>query len=384
VVGVSDPEAILRAAIAPFAAEIAERRPAGAEVVEAHAHLGRDEDGRSLDPATLAQWLDQADAGRAVVFPLHDPERSPAYRVPNDRVLAWAEESEGRFLPFCRLDPSDEPLAEGARCLERGARGIKLHPRAQSFGFADGVADGIFALAEQAQVPVLIHAGRGMPPIADGLVDLALRHPSVVLILAHAGIADQGVFAARLADHPGVLYDTSCFSALDVLALFARVAPQRIVFASDPPYGRPFGALYLVLRAAAATGLDAATTSLVVGGTIARLLAGESLPPTTPPAGNDDLELSSRLGRIVAYASIAFGMLMAAGPEKALDALDLIAAASRDPEPGPVGAALERIHSAAQDASRLARLGPEWAWPAFGLVHMSMSLAATEREAERR
>lgn len=383
-VGVSDPEAILRAAIAPFAAEIAERRPAGAEVVEAHAHLGRDEDGRSLDPATLAQWLDQADAGRAVVFPLHDPERSPAYRVPNDRVLAWAEESDGRFLPFCRLDPSDEPLAEGARCLERGARGIKLHPRAQSFGFADGVADGIFALAEQAQVPILIHAGRGMPPIADGLVDLALRHPSVVLILAHAGIADQGVFAARLADHPGVLYDTSCFSALDVLALFARVPPQRIVFASDPPYGRPFGALYLVLRAAAATGLDAATTSLVVGGTIARLLAGESLPPTTPPARNDVLELSSRLGRIVAYASIAFGMLMAAGPEKALDALDLIAAASRDPEPGPVGAALERIHSAAQDASRLARLGPEWAWPAFGLVHMSMSLAATEREAERR
>lgn len=380
----SDPEAILRAATAPFAAEIAERRPAGAEVVEAHAHLGRDEDGRSLDPATLAQWLDQADAGRAVVFPLHDPERAPAYRVPNDRVLAWAKESEGRFVPFCRLDPSDEPLAEGERCLEHGARGIKLHPRAQSFGFADGVADGIFALAEQAQVPILIHAGRGMPPIADGLVDLALRHPSVVLILAHAGIADQGVFAARLVDHPGVLYDTSCFSALDVLALFARVPPQRIVFASDPPYGRPFGALYLVLRAAAATGLDAATTSLVVGGTIARLLAGESLPPTTPPAHDDDLELSSRLGRIVAYASIAFGMLMAAGPEKALDALDLIAAASRDPEPGPVGAALERIHSAAQDASRLARLGPEWAWPAFGLVHMSMSLAATEREAERR
>jgi uncharacterized protein len=381
----SDPEAILRAAVAPFAAEIAERRPPGSEVVEAHAHLGRDEDGRSLDPAVLVQMLDQADAGRALVFPLHDPERVPAYRLPNDRVLGWAQESEGRFVPFCRLDPGDDPLAEGERCLERGARGIKLHPRAQSFGFHDGVADGIFALAEQAGVPILIHAGRGMPPIADGLVDLALRHPSVVLILAHAGIADQGVFASRLSDHPGILYDTSCFSALDVVALFARVAPQRIVFGSDPPYGRPFGGLYLVLRAAAAAGLDAATTSLVIGGTIARLLAGQGLPPSTPPArAGDDLVLSGRLARVVAYGSVAFGMIMAGGADRAIDAVNLIAAATRDPEPGPAGPALERIHAAAQDAARLAALGPEWTWPALGLVHMSTSLAATEREAQRR
>jgi len=380
---VADLATILDAAAAPFAAEIALRMPEGAEVFEAHAHLGADEDGRSLDPATLLGWLDEAGARRAVVFPLHDPERVPAYRLPNDRVLAWAGESEGRFVPFCRLDPGDDPVREGERCLELGARGIKLHPRAQSFAFADGVADEIFALAEQARVPLLIHAGRGMPPIADGLVELALRHPGVVMILAHAGIADQGVFASRLADHPGVLYDTSCFSALDVLQLFARVPAERIVFASDPPYGRPFAGLYLVLRAAAAAGLDPSTIGLVVGGTIGGLVDGNGLPPASPPRTEDGFELSGRLGRVCMYGAMAFGMVIAGRPEHALEAIDLMAAATRDPDPAGVGETLARLGETLSAAAELARL-EDGVWPALGLVHMSMSLAATEREAENR
>lgn len=64
-------------------------------VLDAHTHLGADEDGRSLDPGTLLEALDEVDSSaRAVVFPFHDPERHPAYRVPNDRVLEWSRESE--------------------------------------------------------------------------------------------------------------------------------------------------------------------------------------------------------------------------------------------------------------------------------------------------
>ena len=98
---------------------------------------------------------------------------------------------------------------------------------------------------------MLIHAGRGLPPLADGLVDLALRHPGAVLILAHGAICDQGILTTRLADHPGVLYDISCFFPLDVIELFARVPAERIVFASDPPYGLPATTLYMALRVAA-------------------------------------------------------------------------------------------------------------------------------------
>ena len=48
-------------------------------------------------------------------------------------ILAEAAGSDGRLVPFCRLDPNDGAVAEGSRCIELGARGIKLHPRSDEF-----------------------------------------------------------------------------------------------------------------------------------------------------------------------------------------------------------------------------------------------------------
>ena len=246
----------IAAAYEPVVAEMRALLPADAVVVDAHTHLGHDEDGQSLDPDGLIGLLDQiGPTARACTFPLHDPERVPSYRIPNDRVLRWAQEAGGRLYPYCRLDPAEDPVGEAERCLALGARGIKLHPRAQSFGFGDGAADSIWKVAEEANVPILVHAGRGMPRM-DSLADLALRHPDVVLVLAHAAIADQGMFASRLADHPNVVYDTSTFSAFDQLELFARVPAERIVFGSDVPYGRPLGSMHALMRICAYAGLD--------------------------------------------------------------------------------------------------------------------------------
>ena len=47
-------DAIYAEALAPFLADAAALRPAGSEAIDAHTHLGLDEDGRSL---TLAQLL---------------------------------------------------------------------------------------------------------------------------------------------------------------------------------------------------------------------------------------------------------------------------------------------------------------------------------------
>ena len=135
-------------ALAPFLSEVQRMRPQEAEVIDAHTHLGLDKDGRSLTVEQLLAQLDAAQARRACVFPLHDPERRPAYRVPNDRVIAWAGETDGRLIPFCRLDPAEEPLAESERCLAAGARGIKLHPRAQDFVFDGSEMESVFELAE--------------------------------------------------------------------------------------------------------------------------------------------------------------------------------------------------------------------------------------------
>jgi predicted TIM-barrel fold metal-dependent hydrolase len=364
-------------ALAPFLAETARLRPPGAEVIDAHTHLGLDEDGRSLTLEQLLSQLDAADARRACVFPLHDPERHPSYRLPNDRVLEWAGESDGRLVPFCRLDPAEDPRDEAERCLAAGARGIKLHPRAQAFVFDGPQMASVFALAEEVAVPILIHAGRGLPPLADGLANLALRHPGAVLILAHGAICDQGILTTRLADHPGVLYDMSCFFPLDVIELFARVPAERIVFASDPPYGMPATTLYLALRLARQARLDDQATKAVLGGTMASLIDGDGLPAAPPPRRGASIALSGRLARVYGYASLVGPALFTGSGEQADAMLDMALAACRDPAPGADGEALETIGRALGAAKAL--VGEEdGVRAAIDLVYRAIVRAATE------
>jgi uncharacterized protein len=374
------PELLARA-LRPISDEIRRLRPDGAHVIESHAHLGLDEDGMSLDPEGLHQLLDQAEVDQALVFPLHDPERAPAYRLPNDRVLAWAAESEGRFVPFCRLDPADGPVREAERCLSAGAKGIKLHPRAQAFGMvADGCAD-IFALAEQANVPILIHAGRGLPSTFGAeLVSLAQSHPGARLIMAHLGVTDQAVLAEGLRDHPGAVYDSSWLNPTDMLALFARVPAERIVFGSDPPYGRTLVGLHLILRVAASLGLDGEMVRDILGRTTQTLVDGRPLREASPPRAPELLLFDHRLARIHTNLMMAFGAIMAGNRDMAFGVLSLAASATRDPAAGEAAVALERIAALLETALALVDAEDESgvSRPALQAIVLAMTIAATE------
>jgi uncharacterized protein len=376
-------ESVGRSAYAPFREERRALLPAGTAVLDAHTHLGVDEDGQTLDLDGLLAALDDVSPdARACTFPLHDPDRHPGYRRPNDRVLEWAAQSGGRIVPYCRLDPAEEPVAEARRCLERGARGIKLHPRAQAFQFGHEAADGIFAVAGEARVPILVHAGRGMGPM-DALADLALQYPEVPLVLAHAAIAGQGMFAARLAEHPAVLYDTACLSPFDVIELFARVPAERIVYASDAPYGRPAFGLYQALRIGAhVAGLDEDELRMLAGGTMAAVLDRRPLAPATPPRVPEVRPVTGRLLRAATYLHMGFSAVVSADgardPARALPWIALARTVGRDPEPGAAGPALARIDAALDAAERLITAGGRQALGAIGLMHSTMVYAATE------
>jgi uncharacterized protein len=258
-------------------------RPPGLRVWDAHTHLGVDEDGFTLSAEELLATMRAQGIERAFTFPLNDPDRRPAYRVPNDRVMEWAAASEGALVPFCRLDLTEDPIAEAERCLDAGARGIKLHPRAQAFDFGEAALNPVFEIAAERRVPILIHAGRGLPAIADDLRNLVEHHTGAQLILAHAAIADLEHIARTLNDHPNVLYDTSVWSGTDLRTLLASASPEQVVFASDLPYGMPATAqlaLSLVLRRA---GASEDQTRAMFWGNAERAARGEPAPALTPP-----------------------------------------------------------------------------------------------------
>src|ERR671911_1867944 len=154
---------------------------------DAHTHVGRnDPDGFKQEPGQLVEALAAAGA-RGVVFPMHEPD---GYRAANDAVIAAAAAHGDRLVAYCRVSPHDDALAEATRALAAGARGIKLHPRAERFGMDEPVVAELVALAGERQVPVLIHAGRGIPALGELTVRLAERNPGATLILAHAAISD--------------------------------------------------------------------------------------------------------------------------------------------------------------------------------------------------
>src|SRR4051795_10781586 len=151
--------------------------PAGADIFDSHLHLGNDIDGMVGDYDALERVMAAYGISRAFMFCLDEPDRHPAFRAANDRTLAFAERSGGRLIPFVRLDLNESPIEEARRCLDAGARGIKLHPRAQRFTATDDRLAPVFAIAAERRVPILIHGGRGPPPIPGGLRHPPRRHP---------------------------------------------------------------------------------------------------------------------------------------------------------------------------------------------------------------
>src|SRR2546427_1615395 len=190
-----------------YATQLASTLPKDAEIFDAHVHLGEDIDGFSGSYEELMAINDRYGTSRCFRFCLAEPDHHPAFRAANDRTLTYAKRSEGRLIPFVRLDLAEQPIEEATRCLDLGARGIKLHPRAQRFLLNDERLAPVFALAAERRVPILIHGGRGLPPIADHLERLIDAHPDPQLIIAHAGIAHPGHLAGRLPGPPGVLFD---------------------------------------------------------------------------------------------------------------------------------------------------------------------------------
>jgi uncharacterized protein len=283
--------------------------PAGAEIFDAHLHLGHDIDGMVGDYDQLEQLMSRYGISRAFMFCLDEPDRHPAFSAANDRTLAYAERSNGRLIPFLRLDLNESPLEEARRCLAAGARGIKLHPRAQKFTATDERLGPIFEIAAEHRVPILIHGGRGLPPIADGLRALVDRYPEATLIVAHGGIADLADLARAMAGRKGVLFDTSTWSPVDLLDVYRQLPPEQIVYASDYPYGQQPGSQLIAIKTALFAGYSEDQLRGMLGRTASALADGEPLPEPTSPLGGESFAQPIQLARIHQYLSMSTPLL---------------------------------------------------------------------------
>jgi uncharacterized protein len=234
----------------PALAPLAGRTP----LVDVHAHFYHPASGRADWQRVNAARLS---AGERIGIRAHIASilgswghTSPTYfpspadlTLGNDAMLALASEHPDRIRCYVSVNPNDTAHAreEIARCVERGAVGIKL---AASRRADDALLDPIADEAARRGLPVLHHIWqhrtREWPgqEISDGadLGRLAQRHPRASFILAHiGGGGDWAHSCAAVREIPNVFIDLSG-SGVDrgMLDLaYASVGASRLLWGCD-------------------------------------------------------------------------------------------------------------------------------------------------------
>jgi len=296
--------------------DLMRERVPGLELFDAHTHLGgNDPDGMKQKPSELLEMLEAADARGAFVFPMHEPD---GYPPANDMVLEAARESGGLLVPFCRVKPGDGAIAEAERALAAGARGIKLHPRAEQFTLDHPDVRALAALADERGLPMLIHAGRGIPALGSHAVELVDEFPNMRVILAHAAICDLAWIWRVAADYPNLLFDTAWWMPADLEALYSLVPPGQVLFASDSPYGATAMSAVFQLRMAHQVGLSDDQIRSIASGQALRIATGEPLASLGPAIGEREQASHVLLDRVSAFVMLGAIATMRgneAGPE---------------------------------------------------------------------
>jgi hypothetical protein len=361
--------------LAPWIAQMDELVP-GIEIFDAHTHLGQnDPDGMKQTPQELEAVLDSARAVGAFTFPMHEPD---GYPPANDMVLDAVAPTRGRVVAFCRVSPNagDAP-AEALRCISGGARGIKLHPRAEQFTLDHPAIRELAAIAAERDLPILVHAGRGIPALGAHMIELAGEFPAARFILAHAGITDLAWLWKVAPDHPNLLFDSAWWMGPDLRALFSLVPPGQVVFASDAPYGHTLISALTQLRAMVHVGLSAQQIRTIMAGQSQRVAAGEPLAAVGPAVGDRDQAGHVLLERVAFFSSMGALWTMRGDPDgRGREMLALARLACNVPDGVDDAATFTAVARLLDSYEELAAADPESRRPR-ALLMLAASIAQT-------
>ena len=132
----------------------------------------------------------------------------------------------------------------------KGLRGVKLHCHVQAFSPDSPELEEIYEACVEANVPLVMHAGRepSSPAYkvdvyalcaAERVERVLTRHPKLKLCVPHLGADEFDAYARLLERHDGLWLDTTMVAAnyfpIDVPRRIFEVRPERILYGTDFP-----------------------------------------------------------------------------------------------------------------------------------------------------
>lgn len=197
------------------------------------------------------EMMDALNIERAVIMPLNDPWlMSMEFTV--DAVHRNLGEMKrrypGRFYAFADVDVRNTPVRSAEAIAEAldgcGLDGIKLHPNNSGVAADDAYNEPIFALAQQKNIPVAIHAYPNSASdlsAAKRIAAVAERWPNLRLIVSHMGAFqwEELLPLGCYVDMSAILPDyVRAFGLEKTNGILRAFGADRLLFASDYPDNR--------------------------------------------------------------------------------------------------------------------------------------------------
>ena len=225
-------------------------------IIDAHNHIGMDLEGVIQEPGSLLRKMERSDVHKCIVFPFNEIRPGKAFSTANNYIAKVVAAYPDRFIGFARTDPR-HPLAveEVQRAIKKlGLKGLKLHPRSQSFKPSDETVVPILEACVTLRVPILFHSGYDYDPIPPMIAEVADSFPELPIIMGHMGCSEvctptgvnEAIRVARANDN--VYLETSRVMLTSCIARAVQVlGDTRVVFGSDTPYGSPSDEIPVIL-----------------------------------------------------------------------------------------------------------------------------------------
>ena len=227
---------------------------------------------QSYGKSGVLATLDEAGIDACILF-IGDVPDDP--RTMNAEMLAIVA-GEERILPGCLVNPTMGPLAldDLRRCVDKGARTVKLMAARHKYRIDSACVDPVMALAKELGIPATIHSGSelsGCAPMYIGT--LAQRHPDVPIIMDHMGYREwcgQAVDAAIA--NSNIYLGTTLIAAAEPILIKnivrgGQIGADRIVFGSNSPAGVALHGVNGIRR----VGFTSAEEALILGETFKRI-----------------------------------------------------------------------------------------------------------------
>jgi predicted TIM-barrel fold metal-dependent hydrolase len=222
-------------------AALAGRRLDRVLVIDNHVHVGPHAGfyQPSSGAAGLVRTMDRIGIDQACIFSTLAVVSD--MRGGNDLSLEAARAFPDRLIAYAVPDPNQGERAvrdELRRCLDVGARGIKLHTGLHDYPFDGPLYHPAFELAHAHRLPLISHGVVS----ANTLRGIARTYPDAHVIVAHAGAGGGGAAGEEIErvarEEPNVYLDLA--SSVGKFGAFTRVVSRvgasKLLYGSDTPW----------------------------------------------------------------------------------------------------------------------------------------------------